>query len=68
MKTADDFHVSSVTLMCEHHESQALAMIAQVVDQPDEDDAWNMTEVRRYLDRERLTCVEQCGRTEESGR
>lgn len=65
MRTADDFRVSSLTFMCEHHESLALAMIAQVVDQPDEDDTRNMTEVRQYLDRERLTCVEQCGRVEE---
>lgn len=66
MRTVDDFHVSDLTKLCDHHEQWFAGMAAQVMDNPvpKRTQPEQVADLNQYLTEARETCLEQCGRTE----
>jgi hypothetical protein len=69
MRTADDFDVSGITKMCDHHEQHFAGMAVLVMEEPDDD--WpggasdRLDQIREYLAEGREVCLRDCGRMEE---
>lgn len=61
-RTADDFAVSTITGMCDHHEGEALTMVVLTLR-----GGGNLADIEQQITEHREICVESCGTLVETG-